>query len=204
MISLFLFILFLFQNIYVTSLPAFGKANTYYHVHFHVHDKDLSKLLSKKLQDLIHRGELFVHFIQDTDRMKLLGFKILFIFGSLVGSYRLWSSYQKYKKIYDELEMIIYDHDEIRQLLQDNPLEEGKGDSFFIFFYLKEIASTTYCYKKVQCTKEQENLVKKIFDIIKKDYRFQQIIFTSPKPICSKALLYKMIYSIISSGYHLA
>lgn len=201
MFLFFIFFLFFFQNIIPVALPKFGKDNTYYHIHFHVHEKELSQLLSKRLQALVARGEVLIHFMEDKDNLKRLGLQLLAMGIVGVCSYNILQSYLKHKKVYEELKIIMFDNEEIDTFLKNKEIPESEKSTSFFVFYFQELGITKYWLKKNTKTKKQELLLKEVFDIIKKDYRFSQILFLLQKESLTKSILYKMIYHIIYSEY---
>lgn len=190
-----------FSIIDSAQLPQLGKENTYYHIHFHVHEKELSQILSKKLQALVARGELFINFIEDKKNLKRIGLELLGAMIFIVSSYKLIQAYLKHKKVYEELKIIIFDNDEIDDFLKSQSIPDTKNSSSFLLFYCKEIEFTKYWFKKTRETKQEQALLKRVFEIIKKDYRFSQILFLLQKESLSKSILYKMIHHLIYSEY---
>ncbi len=201
MFLFYVFYCFFLQNITPAILPKLSKENTNYHVHFHVHDEKLSQILSKKLQALVAHGELLINFIEDKNNLKRLALEILAMGIVGLSSYNILQSYLKHKKVYEELKIIIFDNEEIDAFLKSKEIPENEKVTSFFIFYFQELGITKYWLKKNTKTKKQELLLKEVFDIIKKDYRFSQILFLLQKESLSKSILYKMIYHIIYSEY---
>lgn len=181
----------------IFSLNSFFKKEIC-HYHFHSYDQSLSPYFIEQLKKNKNNENKNIF-------KKIKKFVIKYFLYGISGFvlYKIYKKYQINKKIYEIIKLIMIENNDIESIIKKNyTLFENLNDNFFIplyYFFNSAFSRKNNAHEN----KEKRTVIKEIFEIIKKDYRFEDIITIVRLESISKNKLFEMIEKIIIYDYTL-